>query len=199
MYVTFTLHLIIKIYMYILYLKMDVDSIQNLNGINEIDKDEFVIDNINKIYKIVKKIDNNYIFDEPKIMNRFRKYLEPIHIDYKTLSNLKYNKENKHFFKFNDELMNVKAYIIRWKRYVDVHDHPDTGCIFKILHGKLRSNLYHRALRYKDQIIYHKGMIDYIDNDIGYHDMENMNIGDYSYSIHVYEKYYTPRFYNTVF
>lgn len=152
-------------------------------------------DNMNIIEQIVKKIDGAYIEDEVKIMNKFRKELEPIDLDYKILSSLSYNQENKYFFKFNDELRNVKAYIIRWHRYVDVHDHPNTGCIFKILYGKLRSILYHTNLEYKDTTTYHKGNIGYIDNNLGYHDMENLNIGNYSYSIHIYEKNYKPRFY----
>ena len=120
------------------------------------------------LYNIIKKFDDNYIENQPKIMNKFRNYLQQINLDYKILSTLKYNKENKHFFKFNDELLHVKAYIIRWDKYADIHDHPNSGCIFKILHGRLRSVLYDKNLRYKDTIYYGKGMIDYIDNDIGY-------------------------------
>jgi hypothetical protein len=150
------------------------------------------------IERIIKNMDDRYIENKPKIMSIFRKDMEPIELSYKTLSGLKYNAENKFFFNFNDDLRYIKAYIIRWDKYVEVHDHPNSGCVFKILHGKLRSLLYHKNLRYKDTTYYSKGVIDYIDNDIGYHDMENLIMGDYSYSIHVYDKFYKPNYFNTV-
>jgi hypothetical protein len=153
-------------------------------------------DTISNIKKIIKNIDDNFIENKPRMMRYFQKDIQSIEIDLVFLKSLKYNLQNKYFFDFNDDLKYVKAYIIRWDKYVDIHDHPVSGCIFKLLHGKLRSTLYTKTKQYKDTIYYHNNMVDYIDDEIGYHDIENVNYGDYSYSIHIYEKNYIPKFFS---
>ena len=148
-----------------------------------------------EIEEVVKNIDNLYI-EERKILRNFIGELKKINIDYRLLKSLKYNNENKYFFDFNENLKNIKVYIIRWDKYVNPHDHHETGCIFKLLYGKLQSKLYTKTLAYKDTIIYHENQCDYIDDDIGYHDMENINCFNYSYSIHIYSKNYVPKYHN---
>jgi len=148
-----------------------------------------------EIEEIVQKIDNLYTAKQ-KILKKLIDYLKNINIDYALLKSLKYNNQNKFFFDFNENLKNIKVYVIRWDKYVNPHDHNDSGCIFKLLYGKLQSRLYSTTMAYKDTIVYHENMCDYIDNEIGYHDMENINFYDYSYSIHIYSKNYVPSYHN---
>jgi hypothetical protein len=149
---------------------------------------KYKMSDINNINDIFIKIDNDI-----KLYNNLNNSIfllkNIIHFNYENHNYV----DNKYYLPINNKLNNIKVYIIRWVDYTPFHDHSPNGCIFKILHGKLKSNIYiNNNIITK---IYNKNDIDYIDNNIGLHDMENL-FNDFSYSIHIYNKDYHPKYYN---
>lgn len=64
----------------------------------------------------------------------------------------------------------------------DVHGHPG-DCIYKILRGVMREDLYNRKAIRRRNIV--EGDCGYICNGIGYHNVKNVG-GSYAVSLHVY-------------
>ena len=64
----------------------------------------------------------------------------------------------------------------------DVHGHPG-DCIYKMLKGSLREDLYSRKAIRRRNIV--EGDCGYICNGIGYHNVKNVG-GSYAVSLHVY-------------
>jgi len=60
---------------------------------------------------------------------------------------------------------------------ISIHNHPNTKCSFYLLNGKLQKNVY----------IFNTFSKGYIDDNIGYHSIENI-LNKSSYSLHIYKK-----------
>jgi cysteine dioxygenase len=75
-----------------------------------------------------------------------------------------------------------------------VHNHPETGCIFKVLEGELVEELYDAT---KDEFEPLKitslkvGDTGYIDDSIGFHRVVNRS-NKQAVSLHIYETGYSP-------
>ena len=80
------------------------------------------------------------------------------------------------------------CYLIIWgpKAKSKIHDHADNGCVYKILQGSLKeTTFFHINLLERSMKILGVGEIGEINNDIGYHCMENL-LDTYAVSIHFY-------------
>ena len=89
---------------------------------------------------------------------------------------------------YSNEL--AEMFIITWNINAEskVHDHPDEGCILKVLKGKLKEEIYENR---EDKIEYiSEQILKY--NDVGFqisnkylHKIKNIN-KDYTVSLHIY-------------
>ena len=80
------------------------------------------------------------------------------------------------------------CFLIFWgpKALTKIHDHADNGCMYKILKGSLRETTYFNInLQERFKKILGIGEIGEINNDNGYHTMENM-LDEVCVSIHFY-------------
>ena len=80
------------------------------------------------------------------------------------------------------------CYLIIWgpKAKSKIHDHADNGCVYKILKGSLKeTTFFHINLLERSMKILGVGEIAEINNDIGYHCMENL-LETHAVSIHFY-------------
>jgi predicted metal-dependent enzyme (double-stranded beta helix superfamily) len=80
------------------------------------------------------------------------------------------------------------CYLIIWgpKAISKIHDHADNGCVYKILQGSLtETTFFHINLLERSKKILGVGDLGEINNDIGYHSMEN-KLDTHSVSIHFY-------------
>lgn len=74
-----------------------------------------------------------------------------------------------------------------------IHNHPSKGCLMKIMEGSLKEILYSQDLKIisvNDLIV---NQTKYIDNQIGYHKIQNI-IQSMVYSLHIY----SPGFYKPI-
>ena len=81
-----------------------------------------------------------------------------------------------------------ELYLISWlpNNSSLVHNHQDNGCVFKVLQGRLHEDIF---LEDKKTCIDSKtisnNQTSYIDNQIGYHQIKNLN-NYFCYSLHLY-------------
>ena len=93
---------------------------------------------------------------------------------------------------YQNNFYDYSMYLISWKPNVSckVHNHPENGCIFKVVKGKIKEIRYKpisstlKSVSVKE--ISDKDKVSYIDDTIGFHKMENINDDLYSYSLHLY-------------
>lgn len=114
-------------------------------------------------------------------------------IDWKKYKVIDETKYNKIFLDGNDEF---EIYIITWNNYQQskIHDHPNNGCIYKILDGHLVEENYDKKLRLTGFKSLFKNSIGYTDNNTGLHKMINYkNI--VAVSLHIY----SPPNHNTTY
>ena len=92
-------------------------------------------------------------------------------------------------------------YVLTWfpGNIAKLHDHPEQGCVMKILQGEITERRYKKD---KDEFsvssssVLHKGQLGYM-NKTGLHSIEN-HTDDISVSLHVYAPAgYTPQFFET--
>jgi cysteine dioxygenase len=83
----------------------------------------------------------------------------------------------------------LKVVLIKWSGHEssNLHGHKKGGCIFKVLHGKVKEerypNLTHKKLLSK--CTYHPGNVAYIDDRMGLHIVKNPS-AKVAMSIHLY-------------
>lgn len=134
-----------------------------------------------KINKII--LDNNNLEQSYEIMENY------ISDDWKQYVNTSFNGTYyKHLVARNDL---SELYVITWLPYCysNIHDHPDIGCIMKIVQGNLTEEIYHKISDTHAKYI----TTNFI-NNIGFksgnqilHKIINKN-DQISVSIHVYSK-----------
>ena len=105
------------------------------------------------------------------------KYLENFDIDKIDLS--KFIKFSDKTYKRNLVLKNSKILImiLCWKsgQQSPIHNHPEQGCLMKIITGKLQENRYKiQDLNFVNQKIYKKNDVSYIDNSEFVHKISNI-------------------------
>ena len=78
-----------------------------------------------------------------------------------------------------------EIYVISWNKNQEspIHDHPNKGCIMKILEGEIEEIRYNNNLDIIKTKKYKEGNITYIDNNIGYHKMRTV---DKCITLHIY-------------
>jgi cysteine dioxygenase len=98
------------------------------------------------------------------------------------------NRENRHVLVSN-EIFEVVLNLWKPGRVSDIHGHPDGGCLFKLLHGKLEEVRYthEKKPRLMSMSSLRKESIAYIDDRIAYHQVGNP-YGSTAISLHVYLK-----------
>ena len=71
----------------------------------------------------------------------------------------------------------LKLVLIVWYpgEYIRIHGHPEAGCVFTVLDGTLHEKRYtsKNAQAEINSSVYHKGSIAYIDDRLGFHDIQN--------------------------
>lgn len=79
----------------------------------------------------------------------------------------------------------VEIVLICWKegQKSPIHDHPENGCIMKLLSGQLKEVRYTTNLKNNAVTYIKPNDVLYIDNYIGFHDIEALKD---SVSLHVY-------------
>ncbi len=91
-----------------------------------------------------------------------------------------------------------EIYLICWnnKQMSMIHDHPENGCVLKVLEGELIEYRYDtKSLELIELFNHPKGSIGYIDNNIGYHKVGN-DSKNKAISIHIYSP---PKFVANIF
>jgi len=113
----------------------------------------------------------------------------------KTMNNVNFDDEYINFVKENKNKYNRKTVfynenlelvIITWLpgQKALLHNHPDNGCIFKILEGEIKENFV-SIDNSTSTNYYKKGDFSYIDNNLGIHDMNNI-YNKRCVSLHIY-------------
>ena len=74
------------------------------------------------------------------------------------------------------------------------HDHSKNGCWLKVLRGHLLETIYTESLEFKETNHIEKDNISFIEDKIGYHDVQNMT-NDFCVSLHIY----SPPFHKTTY
>lgn len=88
--------------------------------------------------------------------------------------------------------INKEIIMIQWNKNArtPIHDHPENGCIFKLLCGKLKEYTYNHNEEIIGSKIVNKDDISYIDSAVGLHRILAL---EESCSLHVYSP---PGFYD---
>jgi cysteine dioxygenase len=107
---------------------------------------------------------------------------------------LKYNREYVHCSAEFDLL------VISWThgQMAKPHDHPEKGCIMRVLSGSLIENLYRNdgdKLKHISKSIHEVGQVCYIDDDRGFHSISNESSNTGAVSLHLYSPgNYSPNY-----
>tara|TARA_B100000674_G_scaffold325840_1_gene271678 strand:- start:116 stop:568 length:453 start_codon:yes stop_codon:yes gene_type:complete len=91
-----------------------------------------------------------------------------------------------------------EIYLICWntKQMSFIHNHPNNGCILKVLQGQLTEHKYNtESLELIESMNHIIGSISYIDDNIGYHRVGNES-KEQAISIHIYSP---PNFVSNLF
>jgi cysteine dioxygenase len=80
-----------------------------------------------------------------------------------------------------------EIFIITWNTNQNskIHDHSENGCWLKIIDGRIQENIYDINLQINKINIINKNEIGFMDNNIGFHSIFNLN-SDITVSIHIY-------------
>jgi predicted metal-dependent enzyme (double-stranded beta helix superfamily) len=122
--------------------------------------------------------------DLKHIITEVKKYNSNDWKKYVKINNDQYNKE----LVFKNDLFDI--YIITWnhKQKSNIHNHPEYGCIYKVLYGNVTEYLFNPNNNYelmKTQKL-NENDISYINDKIAYHSIENNN-DDICVSLHIYK------------
>ena len=94
----------------------------------------------------------------------------------------------------------IEVVLICWNnnQESDIHDHPENGCLLKVLNGSIKEELYDNnngILNFKSEDIRGCGNISYIEGTATLHNVINI-LDDKTVTLHVYSPpNYTPKFY----
>ena len=107
----------------------------------------------------------------------------------------KYNgSDYKKYIKYTDDTYNrhivendndLQVIVISWKagQKTKIHDHPEGGCILRVLSGSLNETIYRNDPSMVLNTTLDTSELSYIDNSIGRHEIEAL---EDSVSMHVY-------------
>ena len=130
---------------------------------------------------ILKEIKNNNFINIVNIVKKYNGSDWKEHID-NTINSKGYNKRKI------DMVNNIffDMYIISWNnnKKSNIHDHSENGCIMKVLNGNLNEYIYDKNLKLITSKTINTKDVTFIDNNIGYHSIKN--IDDLSHTLHIY-------------
>ena len=92
----------------------------------------------------------------------------------------------------------VEILILSWKKgqCSKIHDHPENGCILKVLSGKIKEKRYSKRMELEKEHVYQTDQISYIDNLKHYHSIEPL---EDTVSLHIYSPpFYKPTYYTSL-
>lgn len=96
---------------------------------------------------------------------------------------------------YNDKFEIV---LICWEpeQATEVHDHPDKGCLLRVLQGRFNEERYEKeSLNHLKTIILENGQVSYIQGDTVLHKVRNIHPGR-TVSLHIYSPpHYEPIYY----
>lgn len=116
-------------------------------------------------------------------------------LDWHNFVEINQNKYTKKLV-FGNDLFDI--HIISWNtnQKSNIHDHPDNGCLFKLLDGQLTEYLYDTQLKLLQTKCLGKGDISYIQGKQGLHSITNSTLDNIAVSLHIYSPpNYKPLFY----
>ena len=131
--------------------------------ISEINKSNF------KNFKSLQKLISNNSYDTPLI---------------KSCINTNKDEYHKKLIYRNSK---YEMFLIYWgvNSKTKIHNHSEEGCIMKILKGDLKELVYNENFELIDTNNYKEGDISFLNNEIGYHKIININ-DNISMSLHIY-------------
>ena len=137
------------------------------------------MDSLEKLFlTISEKVKNNKKLKE--LDDLLRSYNGKDWKDYVKFSDLKYTRNNV----FSNE--NIEMIVICWNKNQKsgIHDHPNNGCLMKVLQGEITEECYNNKLKL---IKTNNNKV----NDIGYQEGKNgihniINSNNQSISLHIY-------------
>lgn len=152
--------------------------------INTLDNLAFRIREVIKYYKVASKTDKFSIQLIEPLLKLYNGN------DWMQYSNNKLDKGNYIKIKipitddFNDCF---DMYIISWSNNSNspIHNHPENGCISKLLVGEISEHIFSEDLCIIDINNYKENDIMFITDVIGLHKITN-NTNNYAYSLHIY-------------
>lgn len=107
-----------------------------------------------------------------------------------SLSNFSYNKK----ILYSNDVIDIV--LISWNnnQSTKIHDHPDNGCLMRVMKGELIENIYTNDLTYLKKNILKKNNCSYLEKNYILHNISNCN--DVSVSLHIYSPpNYKPNYY----
>lgn len=121
------------------------------------------------------------ILNSKNLINILNNYCGDDYKQYVYISNETYNRS------IVRQNHNFEIIVITWNtnQKSDIHDHPQNGCLMKVLEGSLVENLYSDTLDHICSTNLDQKFISYIDNQKGYHQIVNYS-DNISVSLHIY-------------
>ena len=115
------------------------------------------------------------------LTNILKKYKLSDWKKYVKVNEITYNREKVHTCDLFD------IYIMTWDTGQKslIHNHPENGCLLQVLQGSLYEELYDLNLNLIKKDLFETNNINYIDNSIGFHKIENIGI-EIAVSLHIY-------------
>lgn len=146
-----------------------------------------LFDEVTKITKIDKLLSSSFLL-EKYCGDDWKKHLcesDCIHLD----SCQKKTAYHKVMVRADDT---IEIFIIKWDKFAEscIHDHPEFGCIVKLLHGKLKEDVYEttdHGIKFCSTNMFNKNDIGYKESNKIIHKITNIH-NDYSVSLHIYSK-----------
>lgn len=139
-----------------------------------------------EIINILKNYNKTNIFDLVKPINDLYFNIKDLN-DYIIFKKDKYNKT----ILYRDN--NYEVVLICWDTYCEtkIHNHPENGCIMKILAGKLLEECFNKKLKNINTNTYKINDTSYIHDSLYLHKIKNNE--QQSISLHIYSP---PNFYD---
>jgi hypothetical protein len=110
-------------------------------------------------------------------------------LDYQNYVKLNNNNYNKIIVKENELL---KLYVITWMKnqHTNIHNHPNGGCIMKVIHGQLTEIKYNKLKTISHTNLIKSNQTNIITNynSLPYHQIIN-NFSPFSVSLHLYKSF----------
>lgn len=152
---------------------------------------ELSVQNLNKYNIFINVQKDLYMYDYQTLLNLCEEYILKNNIIPKRIEN-----NNKFYEKFYlYENKNFSLILIKWNKdcFTKIHDHPDRGCILRILSGELIEESYTPKL---NKISSANLKLDKIGYKAGSRILHKIIAKEDSVSLHVYTPgFYTPNYY----